>query len=158
MFFDCKCIWRWAFKHNDRSTVCTLNFNSFFCLNINACLRDSFYDWNLRFEDPIDTAHQLAEKNLEWGATHDAWIFSILDATKVHHHFPLYCSLNKLNWLTLHIAYDHISPTWKNWSACFRQFHLKIWLLARQPWTFVTVLSVCRMVNRVCRNWNKMKK
>lgn len=36
-----------------------------------------------RFEAPIDTAHQLAERDLEWGATHDAWIFSIIDATQV---------------------------------------------------------------------------
>lgn len=36
-----------------------------------------------RYEAPIDTAHQLAEKNLEWGATHDAWIFSILEAKQV---------------------------------------------------------------------------
>lgn len=36
-----------------------------------------------RYEAPIDTVHQLAEKQLEWGATHDAWIFSILLATEV---------------------------------------------------------------------------
>lgn len=36
-----------------------------------------------RFEAPIDTAQQLASSHLEWGATHDAWIFSIIDATQV---------------------------------------------------------------------------
>lgn len=36
-----------------------------------------------RYEPSIDTVHQLAEKNMEWGATHDAWIFSIQSATKV---------------------------------------------------------------------------
>ncbi|XP_037033035.1 glutamate receptor 1-like [Bradysia coprophila] len=35
-----------------------------------------------QYEAPIDTPHQLAAKNLEWGATHDAWIFSILLATQ----------------------------------------------------------------------------
>lgn len=36
-----------------------------------------------RYEPPIDTPHQMAEHNLQWGATQDAWIFSILLATQV---------------------------------------------------------------------------
>lgn len=35
-----------------------------------------------RYEKPIDTVAQLADANMEWGATHDAWIFSIRDATQ----------------------------------------------------------------------------
>lgn len=35
------------------------------------------------YEQSIDTARQLAERDWEWGATHDAWIFSILLATQV---------------------------------------------------------------------------
>lgn len=38
---------------------------------------------HIRFQAPIKTAHQLAESNMGWGATRDAWIFSILDATPV---------------------------------------------------------------------------
>lgn len=49
-----------------------------------------FFKIIYRYEAPIDTAHQLAEKDLEWGATHDAWIFSILDAKQV----CLFCILS----------------------------------------------------------------
>jgi hypothetical protein len=35
-----------------------------------------------RFEEPIDTVDQLAARNLPWGSTHDAWIFSIQLATQ----------------------------------------------------------------------------
>lgn len=38
---------------------------------------------NASSEKPIDTAHDLAETNQNWGATQNAWIFSILDATEV---------------------------------------------------------------------------
>lgn len=34
-----------------------------------------------RYLAPIDTPLQLAESNMEWSATHDAWIFSIQSAT-----------------------------------------------------------------------------
>lgn len=36
-----------------------------------------------RYEPPIDDVHQLSKSNLEWGATHDAWVFSILNAEGV---------------------------------------------------------------------------
>uniref|UniRef100_A0A182Q9U2 Ionotropic glutamate receptor C-terminal domain-containing protein n=1 Tax=Anopheles farauti TaxID=69004 RepID=A0A182Q9U2_9DIPT len=35
-----------------------------------------------RFEKPIDTVQDLADRNLHWGSTHDAWIFSIQLATQ----------------------------------------------------------------------------
>ncbi|XP_053671602.1 uncharacterized protein LOC128721830 [Anopheles nili] len=35
-----------------------------------------------RFEKPIDTVQDLADRNLPWGSTHDAWIFSIQLATQ----------------------------------------------------------------------------
>lgn len=35
------------------------------------------------YEPSIDTVRQLAERNLQWGGTHDAWIFSILEAREV---------------------------------------------------------------------------
>ena len=31
----------------------------------------------------IDTVEELAASGMEWGSTHDAWIFSILLATQV---------------------------------------------------------------------------
>uniref|UniRef100_A0A1B0CF95 Ionotropic glutamate receptor C-terminal domain-containing protein n=1 Tax=Lutzomyia longipalpis TaxID=7200 RepID=A0A1B0CF95_LUTLO len=34
-----------------------------------------------RYLAPIDTPVQLAESNMQWSATHDAWIFSIQSAT-----------------------------------------------------------------------------
>lgn len=37
----------------------------------------------LRYENPIDTVQQLVDSDMEWGATHDAWIFSILLSTEV---------------------------------------------------------------------------
>lgn len=36
-----------------------------------------------RYKPPIDNYHQIAEGNVEWGATHDAWIYSIITATEV---------------------------------------------------------------------------
>lgn len=36
-----------------------------------------------RYEDPINTVTQLVNSGLEWGATHDAWLFSILLSTDV---------------------------------------------------------------------------
>lgn len=36
-----------------------------------------------RYKPPIDNYHQIAQWNVEWGATHDAWIYSILTATEV---------------------------------------------------------------------------
>lgn len=36
-----------------------------------------------RFEKSIDTVQDLADRNLRWGSTHDAWIFSIQLATQV---------------------------------------------------------------------------
>uniref|UniRef100_A0A182N544 Ionotropic glutamate receptor C-terminal domain-containing protein n=1 Tax=Anopheles dirus TaxID=7168 RepID=A0A182N544_9DIPT len=36
-----------------------------------------------RFGKSIDTVQELAERNLRWGSTHDAWIFSIQLATQV---------------------------------------------------------------------------
>uniref|UniRef100_A0A182P639 Ionotropic glutamate receptor C-terminal domain-containing protein n=1 Tax=Anopheles epiroticus TaxID=199890 RepID=A0A182P639_9DIPT len=35
-----------------------------------------------RYEKSIDTVQELAERNLPWGSTHDAWIFSIQLATQ----------------------------------------------------------------------------
>nr|XP_040223908.2 probable glutamate receptor [Anopheles coluzzii] len=35
-----------------------------------------------RFEKSIDTVQDLADRNLRWGSTHDAWIFSIQLATQ----------------------------------------------------------------------------
>jgi hypothetical protein len=35
-----------------------------------------------RYEKAIDTVEELAESGMEWGSTHDAWIFSILLATQ----------------------------------------------------------------------------
>ncbi|XP_077285106.1 putative glutamate receptor [Arctopsyche grandis] len=35
-----------------------------------------------KYEDPIDTVQQLVDRDMEWGATHDAWIFSILLSTE----------------------------------------------------------------------------
>lgn len=52
----------------------------------------AIYVFQHSYELPIDTPTQLAEKDHLWGATHDAWIFSILDATQVSHfdfNFPL---------------------------------------------------------------------
>ncbi|KXJ76291.1 glutamate receptor U1-like [Aedes albopictus] len=45
-----------------------------------------------RYERPIDTLEDLANSNLPWASTHDAWIFSILMATqpiivKILHNF-----------------------------------------------------------------------
>lgn len=37
-----------------------------------------------RYEAPIDTAHQLAARNMEWGATQDAWTYSIRLASQVN--------------------------------------------------------------------------
>lgn len=42
------------------------------------------YVTQFRYETPIDSGTELADRNIEWGATHDAWIFSILDATPVN--------------------------------------------------------------------------
>lgn len=36
-----------------------------------------------QFESAIETVDQLANSDVTWGATHDAWIFSILAATQV---------------------------------------------------------------------------
>lgn len=52
-------------------------------MNECALLHGRYFLFSYSFEPPIDTAVQLAEKNLNWGATHDAWVFSILDATQV---------------------------------------------------------------------------
>lgn len=35
-----------------------------------------------RYEPPINTVQDLADSNLHWASTHDAWIFSILMATQ----------------------------------------------------------------------------
>uniref|UniRef100_A0A182SY81 Ionotropic glutamate receptor C-terminal domain-containing protein n=1 Tax=Anopheles maculatus TaxID=74869 RepID=A0A182SY81_9DIPT len=35
-----------------------------------------------RYEKSIDTVQELADRNLRWGSTHDAWIFSIQLATQ----------------------------------------------------------------------------
>ncbi|XP_065072632.1 uncharacterized protein LOC135697012 [Ochlerotatus camptorhynchus] len=45
-----------------------------------------------RYEPPIDTVLELAQSNIPWASTHDAWIFSILMATqptivKILHNF-----------------------------------------------------------------------
>lgn len=35
------------------------------------------------YENPTDTVHQLAERNQDWGATHIAWLYSILYSIQV---------------------------------------------------------------------------
>lgn len=35
-----------------------------------------------QYEPPIDTPHDMAEHDLEWGGTQDAWTFSVLLATQ----------------------------------------------------------------------------
>ena len=59
------------------------------CCLVFSLMIDNIYGGGLssimtipQYEKPIDTVAQLAESDLEWGATHDAWIFSILAATQ----------------------------------------------------------------------------
>lgn len=37
----------------------------------------------IRFERPIDTAVELASSGMLWTATHEAWVFAILDAEEL---------------------------------------------------------------------------
>lgn len=50
---------------------------------MNIFLNHEIPPYGKRFGAPIDTAQQLADKNMEWGGTNIAWTFSILDATEV---------------------------------------------------------------------------
>lgn len=51
-----------------------------------------------RYEPPIDTAHDLAAHNMEWGATQAAWVFSILLATQVR---KILCNVKRLSNVSL---------------------------------------------------------
>lgn len=40
-----------------------------------------------RYEPSIDTVQDIINRDMEWGATHDAWIFSITQSTEVRIRF-----------------------------------------------------------------------